>query len=279
MELPKGLTEAYREQLLRERKVHEEIGRAPLQTLTGVVSPLGACCGRRQGEPWKLWFWLAAWRVAGGPLSHRKLKVYKCGQERSVEKESKKIERCTLVTMRAHVLVENELAEPQAILVGMPASTTDAEFDDLIRELTTPIVVRHDRFGDFALDQHRTTFEGRTVWRGADVRVSIDGESAEECRAGLVTLAAVVANTDWWHEWMKQEVAPRVMKILHDWAEEDFPAPSEQELLDVLALENISIYQDGNIELFYDFGDFAGGHGLLVKTSLTGVYKDDELLG
>ncbi|MBX3315359.1 MAG: DUF2262 domain-containing protein [Phycisphaeraceae bacterium] len=280
MEFPRGITDANRQTIVRERRVLQATGEAPLVTVTGVVSPLGGVSGWHQGDTGsRLWFWLVSWRVEGGPVSHRKLKVYKFGRKQTVESEAREIKRCSLVSMRAHVLAENEMDEPHALLIGLPSPTVDPDFDDVIRDLTTPIVVCHDRFGDFALDQHRTTFEGRIAWRGAGVRVSIDGESAEECGVGLVTLAAVVDNADWWHEWMKREIAPRVMEVLKEWEEPGFPAPSEEELLSALILEDISIYENGELQLFYDMGDCAGGHGAAARTTLAGEFRRFDLIG
>lgn len=280
MELPKHITEVHRQIILRERRVHQATSEAPLVTLTGVVSPIGGVSGRHMGDTGsRLWFWLVSWRVEGGPVSHRKLTVYKFGQGKFLEKESQQIARCTLVTMQAHVLIENEMGEPHALLIGSPSPANDAEFDDVIRELTTPIVVCHDRFGAFELNQHRSGFEGRIAWRGVDIRVAIDGGNAEECGAGLVILAAVVDNADWWHEWMKREVAPRVMEILKEWEEPGFPAPSEEELLAALILEDISIDENGELQFFYDMGDYAGGHGAAAITTLAGEFKRFELIG
>lgn len=280
MGFPTGISEAYRQELLCEQRVRRATGKAPLATLDGVVSSLGGCCGHRQGERlWTLWFWLIAWRLDGGTVSHRKLKVYKFGTKRTLGSQSQQIEAHTAVTMRARVLIENEMNEPHALLIGKPAPTTVRDFNSIIRELTRPVSVTHPKLGKFSLDRSVDRLTGSVRWRRKRVSASIYVSTERAARARLVGLAKVVENAEWWHEWMKGVVAPRVMKILEGWAEQGFPAPSEEQLLEALSLEDISICEDGALEFVYDMGDYAGGHGAAVKATLAGKLKDLHLIG
>lgn len=280
MGFPTGISEAYRQELLCEQRVRRATSKAPLATLEGVVSSLGGCCGHRQGERlWTLWFWLIAWRLDGGTVSHRKLKVYKFGTMRTLGSQSQQIEAHTAVTMRARVLIENEMNEPHALLIGKPAPTTVRVFNSIIRELTRPIVVTDSILGKFTLNRSLGSFEGATRWRRKRVPVNVSASDERKFRARLPRLVKIVENAEWWHEWMKREVAPRVMDVLQGWAEEDFPAPSERDLLAVLTLAQICLYEDGGVTLVYDLGDYAGGHQALVQATLAGKFKDLELIG
>lgn len=280
MEFPKGITEAYRQELLREQRVRRATCKAPLATLTGVVSSQGGCMGLgHRGSMPMLWFRLVAWRLDGGPLSRRQLAVFKLGTERTLDKQWPAIRAHSLVTMRARVLIENEMREPRAQLIRMPIPATDPEFNGIVRELTRPVSVTHPKLGKFSLDRSVDRFTGSVRWRRKRVSASIYVSTERAARARLVRLAKVVENAEWWHEWMKRVVAPRVMKILEGWAEQGFPAPSEEQLLEALSLEDISICEDGALEFVYDMRDYAGGHGAAVKATLAGKLKDLHLIG
>lgn len=262
-----------------ERQLLRQLETAPLVDVLGVLAAIGVGgCSEPRDRLWTLVFEFASWRIVGGPLRTEELYVRRKVQERQIRRYQNLIKPDVVTRIRARVVEESLLGHPAAYLVkvvGQDDSDTDLNAE--VKRLRQPIKMKDKTFGTFTLDRRFKTYEGRAIWNGHRVQVSIAASEPHDVERALSVARRLWRAQKSWH---KKTVDYAVRKLL-PWKNADLLENGERQLTIKqfqarIKLVNITVYPEAAFMFCHDDGDLFGGHSIEIRGSLAkGLYDID----
>lgn len=215
-------------------------------------------------------FELAAWRRVGSPLAKAPLTILR--PVSSVGGAFKDYQKGSIHGFQVKLSSD----ESRAVFVKPMKPVSDSELEALAVELAKPIVVHTERFGPLTLDRRVNWFEGQAEWNGQIVALRIEPDSNLDLVNQLKTADALFGNSVQWGEQIKRFAVEEKLALASDWQEREV---SEEEFLQRMRLESISIQPEGQFEFWHDDGDLFWGHSIQITGSLKDGLTGSDIPG
>ena len=242
-----------------------------LSDIVGVVSPESQG-GWPASDDYEIHnFDLAAWRSADSDELQSALTVL-----RPVPVDSDyfaDFEEGDILRMRVLLSVDQSRA--------IVAEVTDDDFDApelavVATELAKPVEIETERFGTLVLDRRINWFRGTVVWAGREVRISFDADDDLDISRQLKTAQALFDAERDWQRRIEAFAIKEKLSLANEWRDEDVKPITEQEFLERMKLESISIQSNGEFEFWHNDGDLFYGHSIQISGSLEkGLTRSD----
>lgn len=138
----------------------------------------------------------------------------------------------------------------------------------IANELAQPVEIESERFGKLVLDRRVNWFRGTVVWGGREVRISFDADKALDISGQLQTAQTLFDGEQDWQRKIEAFAVKEMLSMANDWRDEGATPITEQEFLDRMKLESISIQPDGEFEFWHSDGDLFYGHSIQISGSI-----------
>lgn len=264
--------DAFAEAKLRRKKLQEQFAATPISEVIGVIYAPGTGGGRSGGETlWTLKTSFEAWRVHGGPLQTRPLRITRTVTDDELKDLQKRLPAYSIVRIHARVVKESPFGGPEALLeyiVGPDDS--DAELNQFAKNLQKPVTFDDPAFGTFTLDRRVNSFGAKTVWQKKPVKLRLSAKEPAEVQAALKTAKTLWESQSEWDTKVRDFAVQRLLERKNDeWLGEDEDEILPEEFKARMKLQTITVHSDGAFEFWHDDGDLFWGHAIMVSGTLS----------
>ena len=182
-----------------------------------------------------------------------------------------------------HLLVQQ--GEHSFMLVHVVNSSYDHPKLEQIRlDAMKPIHYEDEVFGSFVLDQRVKFFEKEIIWANQAGMLYFDwDEDEQQMRSALQTAYVLFSDQERWNEQIRAYAAEQLVELANDWLQ-DNDEPQYAEItpglfVKLMELDSISVYPNGDFELFFRDGDMFWGHSIIVDGNINGSLNSAEIAG
>lgn len=209
-------------------------------------------------------FSLSAWRYPGKPIVNTELTVL-----RPVDSGGDWFSEYPKLSLhRIRVLLSVD--KTRAVFAGKFNETPDRTLlEEIAEELSKPVVINTQRFGDLTLDRSIDWFEGEVNWNGETIRINFHTDGNHDISAGLKVAEKLWGNQEEWKQKVDDYAVKELLPLKNGtWLGEDESPFSAEKFKSRMTLQSISIYPDGLIEFWHDDGDLFWGHSIQISGSI-----------
>lgn len=137
--------------------------------------------------------------------------------------------------------------------------------DEVLAEYRRPVVVTDEVLGELALDKDLDMFEGEVLWRGEQICLSLEVDTADEdtWADARRAMKAMLAEQDRWDRDMRASAARELTELACEWresADEEVPEITEESFARRIELRSIAMDADGSFSAYFDDDDMFFGH-------------------
>src|SRR5580765_2372418 len=148
---------------LKHDQLLQRLKSAPISELVGVVYAHGTGGGKSRGEElWTLRTAFEAWRVHGGALETRPLRISRKVTDAELKRLQTLLPSYSVVRIHARVVKDSPFGGSEAFLervLGFDSS--DAELNQFASNLQKPVTFKDPMFGTFTLGRRIDWFSGK----------------------------------------------------------------------------------------------------------------------
>ena len=144
---------------------------------------------------------------------------------------------------------------------------------EALAEYRRPVVVTDEVLGELTLDKDLDMFEGEALWRGEQICVSLEVDTANEdtWADARRAMKEMLAEQDCWDRNMRASAARELTELACEWresADEEVPEITEESFARRIELRNIAMDADGSFSAYFDDDDMFFGHCVTVYGTL-----------
>lgn len=263
----------------RQKHLLEQFATAPISDVWAVVGANGPGGGRSGGETlWTMSFTVEAWRVAGGEIQKRPLRVSRVVNDEELKSFQKLIRPYEVVRIQARV-VESADDGPKALLeVFQGRDSTVQELNNFANELQKPITFEDSIFGTFTLDRQVNWFTCNAFWAGEPIELNLS--EAAQSDAALKNAHALWQNQEVWNQRVRDFAVAELLSLKNEnWLNEDEEELTPDEFKARMTLEAIKMNADGSFDFWHNDGDLFWGHVIQISGSLSEGLKYADIPG
>ena len=145
--------------------------------------------------------------------------------------------------------------------------------EEVLAEYRRPVVVVDEVLGELTLDKDLDMFEGEALWRGEQICVSLEVDTANEdtWADARRAMKEMLAEQDCWDRNMRASAARELTELACEWresADEEVPEITEESFARRIELRNIAMDADGSFSAYFDDDDMFFGHCVTVYGTL-----------
>ena len=241
-----------------------------LTEITGVVS-LSSQGGWPKCDDYEVHcFEFAAWRRSNESLVEKPLTILR--PVRDAGKAFNDFEDASV--HRVQVLLSAD--QTRAVFAKRIGSAVDVDLEKIGQRLKEPVVVQTERFGALTLDRRVNWFAGQATWNGQVVSINIQPDDNFDLTNQLKTAEVLFSDSKAWGQKVREFAVQEKLELANDWQEEEV---SEEEFLERMTLESISIQPEGRFEFWHNDGDLFWGHSIQISGSVEEGLTDSDIPG
>ncbi|MED3572894.1 DUF2262 domain-containing protein [Cytobacillus praedii] len=176
-------------------------------------------------------------------------------------------------------------AENSMMLVKvLETAYKDEELEMVLQESLKPVFYMDEVLGKFELDKSVKTFEKQVLWAGEEGNLYFDWDENESgMKAALETAYALFENQKEWNTKIRRYAAKELTELANDWLQDNEEAEIDEitndMFMDLMQLDSISVYSDGDFNFFFFDGDMFWGHSIIVSGNINGDLTSAEIAG
>ncbi|WP_313800360.1 DUF2262 domain-containing protein [Cytobacillus sp.] len=177
------------------------------------------------------------------------------------------------------------MAENSMMLVKvLETAYKDDELEMILQDSLKPVFYIDEGLGEFKLDKSVKTFEKQISWAGEDGNLYFDWDEEENTmKAALETAYELFNNQNEWNMKIRRYAAEELTELANDWLQDNEEAEiseiTKDMFMNLMELDSISVYPDGDFNLFFFDGDMFWGHSIIVSGNINGELTSAEIAG
>ena len=145
--------------------------------------------------------------------------------------------------------------------------------EEVLADYRRPVVVVDEVLGELTLDKDLDMFEGEALWRGEQICVSLEVDTANEdtWADARRAMKEMLAEQDCWDRNMRASAARELTELACEWresADEEVPEITEESFARRIELRSIAMDADGSFSAYFDDDDMFFGHCVTVYGTL-----------
>lgn len=157
----------------------------------------------------------------------------------------------------------------------------DEELQSILVEELKPVFYEDELLGKFQLDKGLKLFETDITWAGEEGRLYFDLDEEETMEDSFKTAQELFKNQENWSDKIKVYAASELLDLANDWIDEedDIDEVTEEMFVESLELDTISVYPQGEFEIFFFDGGLFAGHCIIVSGNINGSFESADIAG
>ena len=245
----------------------------------GVVTPNGAVGGQLFPDPdYYLSFAVRPWRVAGGEIVDRELRVRKAVEQAHAAAWIAKIWPGTVIAFDIQGPAPVERAP--AGMTGFWGRCEDAELIRAAALLVRPRTLEDPEFGQMVRIASDDGYSGTALWNGTAITLYV-GEIGEGGVAASLTAAKqMLGDQAKWRAALEQCALAALLELKNEvWLEEGEEPVTAEQFEARMVPESLGVYPDGAFEFMFADGGLFWGHAIMVAGNLAEGATDADICG
>lgn len=156
----------------------------------------------------------------------------------------------------------------------------DRELAAIREELLVPIFIQTPLFGTLKLDRRGGDYNGGAEWCGVKIRLSISCPDYTNPNAAVAAAETLFRSQEDWSKRVSDFAADRLLDLKNEnWLDEDEKELPRRDFISCMALEEISVDENGDFSFWHDDGDLFWGHTILIRGNLVGGLFNADIAG
>ncbi|MBU5213801.1 DUF2262 domain-containing protein [Heyndrickxia oleronia] len=266
----------------REKSQFESRFKEQVMEVIAVTGASGISAGRAGGnQMWNASIPLIAWKALGSnePSIKEELRLEWLVDDEEWEKTR------DLLGMNSIARLQVRKAEKSMMLVSViEKDYRDDELEIILQESLKPVFYNDDVLGIFELNKGIKVFEKDISWAGEEGYLYFDwNEDRTVMHSALKTAYELFKEQDKWNRKIRGYAAEELVELANEWLEDNEEAEmnkiTKEIFVGLMKLSSISVYPDGDFDLFFDDGDMFWGHSIIVTGNINGEFSSAEIAG
>ncbi|MGY0371979.1 DUF2262 domain-containing protein [Clostridium sp. JNZ J1-5] len=176
-------------------------------------------------------------------------------------------------------------AEKSMMLVKILDTTyRDDDLEAILQDSMKPVFYNDKVLGEFELDKRVKLFEKKISWAGEEGNLYFDWyEDKNSMELALETAHALFKYQNEWNMKIRMYASEKLVGLANDWLQDNDEAEideiTKEMFIDFMRLDSISVYPEGNFEIFFFDGDMFWGHSIIVNGNISGCFTSAEIAG
>jgi hypothetical protein len=245
--------------------------------ITALIAPSGAAgFGSADGsDRWTLGVPIEAWRMSNGPIRRDALYLKRYPLSRGALHDMQaalggvQLVRLRLAADPEPKTYESGYSRLEAELIEVVGKASDSQLQTLADELSQPVTIADEFFGELRLDRRLKAYEAR---RGSgrmqyDVLLTLrNAADPVQDRAMIQTARATLCRLEELITHYRNRAADELLSLYNDdWRQDEDPALTREQFIERLTLTSVTLESDGEIFVYLQPGDLFGGHVIEIR--------------
>lgn len=247
--------------------------------VAAVTASLGVGAGKAGGEElWRASINLVAWKDLNSsePVVKEEVNLAWLTDDEGLKEWQKTIRESSVIKLKLRK------GERSFMLVELiDADYKDEELQNILVEELKPVFYEDEVLGKFQLDKGIKAFETDITWAGEEGRLCFDLDEEESMEDSLKTAHELFKNQNGWSDKIRAYAASELLDLANDWIDEDddIYEITEEMFIETIGLDTISVYPQGEFEIFFFDGDLFAGHCIIVSGNISGSLDSADIAG
>ncbi|MGG3797632.1 DUF2262 domain-containing protein [Metabacillus fastidiosus] len=250
--------------------------------VAAVTGSLGISAGRAGGDiMWKASIDIIAWRklYSNEPVVTEELRLEWLADDEEWEKSKHILKEDTIVRLQVCK------AEDSMLLVKvLETEYIDDDLKIILEEAKEPVFYNDDIFGKFELNKGIKIFEKEISWAREEGNLYFDwDQDSNVMKSALETAYTLFNNQDEWSKKIRMYAAEELVELANDWLQDNDEAEideiTKEMFVDFMTLDSISVYPEGDFEIFFFDGDMFLGHCIIVDGNINRDFNSAQIAG
>ncbi|MCI0764202.1 DUF2262 domain-containing protein [Bacillus sp. TL12] len=160
----------------------------------------------------------------------------------------------------------------------------DNELEKILQDSMKPVYYQDKILGEFTLEKTVELFEKQISWVGEECSLSFDWNKDEQImQDALKTAYILFEGQNEWDRKMKLFAATELLELANEWLQDDDEKTvdeiTQEMFINLMKLESISVYPDGDFTIYFSDGDMFWGHCIVVDGNINGTFNSAEIAG
>lgn len=189
--------------------------------------------------------------------------------------------------LQAHKIVKLQVrkAENMMMLVRvLDNHYQDDELEKILHEELKPVYYNDEILGQFELEKSVNLFQKEISWLNEDCSLYFNwNENKAVMEASLKTAHELFNNQAQWDKAIRSYAAKELVDLANDWLQDNEEAEiteiTKELFVGLMSIDSISVYDDGEFEIFFSDGDMFWGHSIIVNGDINGNFTSAEIAG
>lgn len=254
----------------------------PVMEVAAVTGASGIGAGRAGKDiMWTASIKLIAWKTLGAdaPVDKEELRLEWLADDEEWQKSRNIMEPNSIVRLQVR------RAEKSMMLVKvLETGYRDPDLEIVLQQSMQPVFYHDEMLGEFELDKSVKLFERKLLWAGEEGTLYFDwNEDTPIMMSALETAYALFKDQNEWSAKIKLYAAKQLTGLANDWLQEsdetEINEITNEMFIGFMELSSISVYPEGDFEIFYYDGEMFGGHSIIVCGNIDGNLTSAEIAG
>ncbi|SDY21552.1 hypothetical protein SAMN05421736_101684 [Evansella caseinilytica] len=250
--------------------------------IAAVTGAAGTSAGRGGGDKmWNASITLIAWKELSG--------------SKSVVQEERQLEwladddawKKMRAILEANAVVKLHVRKGEQTLMLVKVVDTayqDAELQRILQESLKPVYYKDEILGIFELDKAVKLYEKNITWTGQEGKLYFNWEDDErQMKASLETARNLFQHQAKWDTKIRAFAADELVELANDWLQDkeepEFDKITKEMFVKLMEFSSISVYPEGDFEVFFHDGDMFWGHSIIVCGHQSGTFESADIAG
>lgn len=160
----------------------------------------------------------------------------------------------------------------------------DGDLEIILKDSMKPVYFNDDQLGQFELDKSIKVFQKKTIWAGEEGNLYFDwDENVDDVESALETAHVLFQNQDEWNKKVRDFASEKLLDLANDWLQDnedtELKEITKEMFIDFMSLDSISVYPEGEFEIFFFDGDMFWGHSITVSGNISDGFTSAEIAG
>lgn len=263
----------------KEIKTFDSRFKEEIFEVAAVTSSLGVGAGKGgKEELWRASINLIAWKDLNSnePSVKEEINLSWLTDSEGLKEWQKTIKGNSIIKLKLRK------GEKSFMLVElMDANYKDKELQDILAEELKPVFYEDEILGKFQLDKGIKTFQNDIIWAGEEGLLYFDLDEDERMEDSLKTAHELFKNQKDWSDRIRAYAASELLELANDWIDEEdeIDEVTEEMFIKSIELDTISVYPEGEFEIFFFDGDLFAGHCIIVSGNINGSFESADIAG
>lgn len=102
-------------------------------------------------------------------------------------------------------------------------------------------------------------------------------------REALKTAHTLFNDEEKWNKIIRKYASQKLLDLANDWLEDDDEAEvdeiTEEMFINLMEFSNLTVYPDGDFNMYFYDGDMFWGHSIIVSGNINGQFTSAEIAG